>query len=217
MRSVGRIIVVLSAIVALGVGMTPVNASAATFGVEAFGAYNTYAMDDVNTFIGQANQGGTYAFDELSGGITGGFGLRTWANPSWLITADWEPLRATTESNGAEINAGANSFQVTAAHFFPSATQARYGIGIGGGYYSLSGSVTGSGDPNTDGDITGSGFGFHALGMGEWHVNESFALTGTAGYRYADIGVDDSTTDDTVNYSGAIARVGFAFYMPTQK
>src|SRR5580765_4958524 len=55
MRSVGRIIVVLSAIVALGVGMTPVNASAATLGVEAFGAYNTYAMDDVNTFIGQAN------------------------------------------------------------------------------------------------------------------------------------------------------------------
>jgi hypothetical protein len=124
MRSVGRIIVVLSAIVALGVGMTPVNASAATFGVEAFGSYNTYAMDDVNTFIGEANQGG-YAFDELNGGVTGGFGLRTWANPSWMISADWEPLRATTESNGVEINAGANSFQLTAAHFFPSSTLQR--------------------------------------------------------------------------------------------
>jgi hypothetical protein len=139
-----------------------------------------------------------------------------WANQNWMIAADWEPLRASTESNGAEINASANSFQLTAATFFPSATSARYGIGAGAGYYSLTGEVSGSGDPDTDGDITGSGFGFHVMGLGEWHASESFAITAGAGYRIADIEIDDSGSTDspTVNYSGLLARVGFAFYIP---
>lgn len=213
MRQSGRFTVVLSALVALVAWMPPV--SAATIGAEVFGAYNQYAMDDVNDFIGQANQGGS-TFDELKGGITGGLGLRTWANPNWLFSATWEPLRNTTESGAATIDASANSFQLTGAYFFPSATKARYGIGAGAGYYSLSGEVSGSGDTDTDGTIDGTGFGFHAMGLAEWHTSSSFAITGSAGYRVADIEINDSSDGSTANYSGAMARVGFAFYMPTK-
>jgi hypothetical protein len=134
-----------------------------------------------------------------------------------MFSTDWEPLRLSTESGTNTINVDANSFQFTAAHFFPSATKARYGVGAGIGYYSISGSSEDTSDPSSNFDLQGTGFGFHALGFGEWSVNESLALTGSAGYRVADIGIDDVppyVVDQTANYSGVMARVGFAFYMP---
>jgi hypothetical protein len=58
--------------------------------------------------------------------------------------------------------------------------------------------------------------------MGEWTVSPGFAITTTAGYRYAKItnaklkhaGVETELGDD-VDYSGFIGRVGLAFYLPS--
>lgn len=213
MRQYRRFIVVLSALAALLAWIVP--ASAATFGIEAFGAYNQYAMNDVNDELDAANVLGAN-FDNINGSIGGGAGVRLWATPSWMISAAWEPLRAETESNPVTINAGANSFQFSATHFFPSTTTARYGIGAGVGYYSLTGNYEDTSDPSGNFDFEGSGAGFHFMGMGEWKVNDSFALTGGAGYRIADIEIKDSD-GMTANYSGMLARVGFAFYMPQSK
>jgi hypothetical protein len=225
MRKVGRFIFVLSAVAALGFWTLPASAGT-TFGAEVFGAYNSYDMGDVNGVIELQSSGAT--FDELSGGITGGLGLRLWANPNWMFSAAWEPLRAETElaSPGTTtINANANSFQLTGAYFFPSATKSRFGFGAGGGYYSLGGRVEDSAnpsDPDANFDVEGSGFGFHGMGMGEFQINPSFSITSSAGYRFADIEIKDRDTASpdpldgkNASYTGLMARVGFAFYMPT--
>jgi len=195
----------LAVLAAAAMAVTPMQASAApTFGGEVFGAFNTYAMGDVNDAIEGLNGTGS-EYDEIGNGMTGGLGIRMWANESWMFSGVWEPLFATSEDGlgGPELTADASSFQFTGGYFFPSATNARYGLGAGLGYYSLS-EDTGE----------GSGVGFHVLGMGEWTVSRGFSLTGGAGYRVADVEVDNAG-GATVDYSGFMARVGLAFYIPS--
>lgn len=214
MRKVGRCWILASAVVATGFCMPVIASAATTFGAEVFGGYNQYAMGDVNDAI-QADFG--TGFDELSGGISGGLGLRAWANPNWMFSTAWEILPLQTESGTTTINLNSHAFQGTAAYFFPSTTpNARYGLGAGVGYYVLGGSFEDSSDPTAAGDIDGNGFGLHALGMGEWQVNPSFAVNASAGYRYADFEIEDGS-GNTADYSGLMGRVGFAFYFPTAK
>ena len=212
MRRDGRCWVLLFAVVAL---LVPAIGSAATIGAEVFGAYNRYDMTDVNDAIGQANASGA-GFDELTGGMTAGAGLRMWASPDWAFMAGWEPLRLSTSSssNNETWNLNANSFQFTAARFFPSATTSKYGIGAGVGYYSIAGEYR---DQTGISDINGSGVGFHVMGLGEWQMSRGFSLTAGVGYRIANIDIDNAPNGETANYSGLMGRVGFAFYMPSAK
>jgi hypothetical protein len=201
MRSTLFIVVLAAAAMAVA----PMQANAGpSFGGEVFGAFNTYAMGDVNDAIDALNGGGA-EYDEIGNGMTGGLGLRVWATENWMFSGVWEPLFATTEdaSGGPELTADASSFQFTGSYYFPSATNARYGIGAGLGYYSLS-EDTGE----------GSAVGFHFLGMGEWTVSRGFSVTGGAGYRVADVEVDNAG-GASVDYTGFMARLGLAFYMPT--
>lgn len=197
----------------------PSLASAATFGAEVFGAYNSYAMDDANEGIETMNEGGA-DFSEISGGLTGGLALKMWANPNWMFSAAWEPLFVSTkdENTDDELSADGNSFQFTAGYFFPTgSSKAKYGLAAGAGHYSLSGE-------NSIGGVTseteGSGFGFHFMGLSEWTVSPGFAVNGGAGYRVADVTVDDGDDDDsndtTADYSGFMGRLGLSFYMPTR-
>lgn len=219
MRKDGRWWMLL-AVVVLGAGTMPLSASAATFGAEVFGAYNRYAMTDVNNAIEDQNTQFASTFDKLNGGVTAVLGLRTWASPDWLLSASWEPLRLETQSGTETVNLDANSFQFTAARFFPSSSKARYGIGAGLGYYSIAGKYEDTSAPANNENIGGTGIGFHALGLGEWPVNESFALSASAGYRAANIKPDANNvlpnTTDTANYSGVMARFGFSFYIPNK-
>jgi hypothetical protein len=110
---------------------------------------------------------------------------------------------------------------VTGAYFFPSASNGKYGIGAGLGYYSNSGKLESASSPDVD--ITGSGVGFHFVGLGEWTVSPGFSVTSTAGYRVAKLTSnelsDGTTTVDSPydnDYSGFMGRVGLAFYLPTK-
>jgi hypothetical protein len=193
----------------------PSLASAATFGAEVFGAYNSYAMDDANEAIEAANAGGA-DFSELSGGITGGVALKMWANPNWMFSAAWEPLFVSTtdEATDDELSADGNSFQFTAGYFFPtSSPKAKYGLAAGLGHYSLNAESTVGGVTS---ETTGSGIGFHFMGLSEWTLSPGFAINGGAGYRVADVEVDDATNDETADYSGFMGRLGLSFYMPSR-
>lgn len=206
------------AALAVVVVMAP-SAHATTFGVEAFGAFNTYNMEDVNDALAVDNANG-YNYDELTNGMTGGLGMRMWPNSSWMLEACWEPLflETTSSANSSTWNMDANSFQVSAYRFFPSTNpKARFGLGGGLGIYSVNGENV---DPSlipTTLKIEGSGPGFHVMGVGEWTVNPSFNLTAGAGFRFADIELDNSNNSATANYSGFTARVGMAFYFPEGK
>jgi hypothetical protein len=206
---------VLAVLFALAIAV-PSMASAATFGGEVFGAFNSYAMGDVNDALDASNQGSGTNFDEISGSFTGGLNLKMWANPNWMLSAGWEPLFGKSQDDASDVtlDVKGNSFQFTTGYFWPSTSKAKYGMAAGLGYYSLNGESDDPANPPAV-EIKGSGVGFHFMGMGEWEMSPGFAVNAGAGYRVADVSIDDSTTDSTVDYSGFMGRVGLSFYMPS--
>jgi autotransporter-like protein len=213
---------ILVALSLFALALAPTLAAAANFGVEAFGSFSTYSMKDVNDAISAANQAGSN-FDNVSNGLSGGLGLKMWANQNWAIGANWEPLRASTESatTNEKFNVNSQSFMATGTYFLPSATNARYGFGAGLGYYSIGGKLE---DPTGSSKIEGSGVGFQFHGTGEWSINKQWAFTGLAGYRLANVEMKDEQGNNlttasgdkaTADYSGFMGRVGVVMYFPT--
>jgi len=203
MRRSMMVVTLLFALLAL-----PALASAATFGAEVFGAFNSYKMTDVNDAVQGTN------LDQINHGFTGGLDARLWATPNWMFSAGWEPLFAETkdDATGDKLNVDGNSFQLNGAYYFPMSEKAKYGVGGGVGFYSLNGKVSSTSGST---DIKGSGVGGQFLGLAEWTVSPGFAITAGAGYRAANIDIDNSSTNATVDYSGFMGRAGLAFYLPT--
>ena len=111
-------------------------------------------------------------------------------------------------------------FRSTGTYFFPSTNPtAKYGLAAGIGYYSVGGSLETSGATPSSSDISGSGAGFHLMGVGEWTMSPNFAVTGSAGYRVASVELDRKPYSTTVNadYSGFMSRLGVVFYLPNAK
>ena len=206
------------------VASTAGGATAMTVGGEVFGAFNTHSMQQWNDdIVAPINElGGN--MDEFGNAFSGGLGLRMWPNTNWMVAATWEPLFNTKKESvtDLEFNLNANAFEATAGYFFPSTSQAKFGLGGGLGYYSLGGEITDPSDPTNGGKLTGSTVGFHFLGLMEWTASPGFAVTGSAGYRIAKISdtkLDDvsSSPEFATDYSGLMLRAGLAFYMPTSK
>lgn len=204
-----RAVLTLSVLAAMALAMP---ASAASIGGEVFGAWNTHGMTDINDAIDAANNGGA-DFNEISNGLTGGLGVRVWPTSSWMIAASWEPLfLETTDGNSDQtLNLNANSFQGTVGWFFPTMTPTKFGVAAGIGTYNISGESSGGGFST---DVTGSGLGYHVMGMGEMGMG-GFAVTGSLGWRWAEIDIDDTDPVTPADYTGLMARVGLAFYLPT--
>ena len=194
-------------------------ASAATVGGEVFGAFSTHSMKDWNDrVVAQVNQNGGN-MDEFGNGYGGGLGLRVWPDKTWMLSATWEPLFESREekTSGDKADLKANSFEATAGYFFPSSTPARFGLGAGLGIYSLGGKITSSSSPDVK--LEGSTVGFHFMGLAEYMVKPGFSLTGSAGYRIADIkdtklANQSATPELSTDYSGLMLRAGVAFYLP---
>lgn len=210
----------IPAIVLVGSIVATSSASAVTFGGHVYGAFNTHSMDDWNDAIDESNDLGA-EWDNVGSSLTGGLEARMWANQNWLIAAGWEPLFLNTEdgSTDAELSLDGHAFTATGGYFFPSTGNARYGIAAGVGLYVSAGELDDGG--STPIDIQGNGVGFHFMGLGEWTVSPGFAVTGGAGYRVANLSdtelTDGTTTADSPyenDYSGFMARVGLAFYLP---
>ena len=114
----------------------------------------------------------------------------------------------------------ANAIVVSGNYFFPTNSNAKYGIGAGVGYYMVGGEAE-DGTTSLTTDVSGSTVGFHFMGLAEWTVSPGFAITGGAGYRIANVGdtqFDETSTDPETetDYSGFMARAGLAFYMPSK-
>ena len=104
-------------------GSTTATAYAAgmTWGAEVYGAFNTYAMKDVNNTIDNFNaalqqNGISQQLDNITNGFTGGINIRMWANPTWQFNVGWEPIFASTDITvpgvgDAKIDAKAQAFQ----------------------------------------------------------------------------------------------------------
>ena len=196
-------------------------AAAATYGGEVVGAFSTHTMKDWNDrVVAPANQSGG-DMQEFGTGYGGGLGVRMWPNSAWMISASWEPLYVSREEkvSGDVAKLNANAFEATAGYFFPTSSQARFGLGAGLGVYQLAGEVTSN--SSSDIKLEGSTVGFHVMGLAEWNVKPGFALTGNAGYRVANIKdtkVDNQSATPALetDYSGLMLRAGVAFYLPGQ-
>ena len=194
-------------------------AAAMNWGGEVFGAFSTHSMNDWNDrVIAPANQSGAN-IDEFSTGFGGGLGLRMWPNSNWMLSATWEPLFVSRKDDvsGGKINLDANAFELTGGYFFPTTSQVKFGLGAGLGVYQLGGEITGGGGPDVK--VEGNAVGFHLHGLMEYLVSPGFAITGNAGYRFADITdteIDGQSVDPklSTDYSGLALRAGFAFYLP---
>lgn len=194
-------------------------AAAAVIGGEVFGAINTHAMKDWNDRVVAPVNAGGGNMSEFGSGYSGGLGLRMWPNSNWMVSGSWEPLFQSREEkvSGDVAHLDANAFEASAGYFFPSSSHAKFGLGAGLGYYSLNGEINSS--SSTDVKLEGSTVGFHFHGLMEWTVQPGFAITGTAGYRVANI--KDTKMDNTsatpalaTDYSGFTFRAGMAFYLP---
>jgi hypothetical protein len=187
--------------------------SAARIGGQVFGAFNTHGMNDVNEAVDGLNALNGTNFDQIENGLTGGLAVMVWPTGNFMLSAAWEPLWLNTKdsASGSELKADANSFQATAGYFFPTLAPAKFGLAGGVGMYQLGGEFSDGITPASS--IEGSGVGFHLMGLTEMTVSPGFAVTGGAGWRWADIEIDDDTA--TIDYSGFMARLGLAFYLPT--
>jgi len=190
-------------------------AHAVMIGGEVYGSFNTYAMGDWNDIIDEANAAGA-SIDNINNGISGGIGGRIWTGPNVMLAVAWEPLFASTEGSGAEVKLNGNSFVATIAYMVPVGTNARYGVGAGGGFYMLNGELI---DTGSTFELEGSTVGFHVLGLAEWTVSPGFGITAGAGYRGAKISdteLEGQSQDPEfeTDYSGVTGRVGVVFYLP---
>jgi len=184
------------------------------WGAEVFGAFNTYAMGEVNDYLAATHRTAGTGFDEIHSGYAGGVGARAWLSPRWMLSLAWEPLFAESRIGGgaAAFNLDAHAVVLGAGWFFPARDRLRLGFAAGLGYYAIGGEAhDGAGSRNIGGD----GAGAEGLGVGEWSLTPGLALTAGAGYRYAKVGkaqLVGSLIEREADYSGFIGRLGVAFY-----
>jgi hypothetical protein len=211
--------------------LVPAPSSAETrFGLALFAGYNSYAMDDVNDFIQNdlnAGLAGTgISMDEITSGLGFGEGVRVRPSDKLLIALDYERLAASSEislfGSDLEMNTPADVISGTLFYYFPSTSRARFGVGIGAGYYNSGGAVEAdSAGVGIEIDVEGSGIGFHGLAALDYGISSVVHVEGTAGYRLAESdevevgGVTQFNSDGeeaTLNWSGFMSRVGLTFY-----
>jgi hypothetical protein len=206
------------------------SAAETRFGLALFAGYNSYAMDDVNDFIQNdlnAGLAGTgVSMDEITSGLGFGGGLRVRPSDKLLIALDYEKLSASSEISffGAELemDTPADVISGTLFYYFPSTSRARFGVGVGAGYYNSGGAIEAdSAGVGFEIDVEGSGIGFHGLAALDYGISSAVHVEGAAGYRLAETdeievgGVTAFNSDGeeaTLDWSGFMSRVGLTFY-----
>jgi hypothetical protein len=187
--------------------------SAAVFGIELSGSYNTYSMSAFNDTLQSLNQSVGTTFPDITSGFGGpGLALRVWPNPGMLLRFTvFDALDATSDSPPSSFDVGALAFTATSTYYFPSQKPVRFGLGVGIGWYDIVGTLEG---PGGRFDLTGGTVGFLGQGEAAWSFARRWSVTGVVGYRYAkvdDMKADDLSTNTEVDFSGLLVRVGMAY------
>ena len=206
-----RLIPLLVSMVVVAVGLARPG-SAAVFGIELAGGYNTYAMEAFNDTLQSFNQSLGSSFPDIDDGVGGPFiALRVWPNDGMLLRFAIDLLDATSESPPVEFDVGPLAFTATATYFFSPGKPLRFGLGGGLGWYDIVGWIE---QPGGEIDLTGGALGFHGQAELMWRFTRRMSATGVVGYRYAkidDLKADDFSTNTEVDFSGLLFRVGLAF------
>jgi len=209
---------VVMALLALTAGAA--SAASMRWGGQAWGAFNTHSMGDWNDAIDQANASGSN-FDNINNGYSFGVGPTVMVNDTWQFGVHYERLiakKSTDSVSNEELKPAANAFGVSGGYWFPSHSQMNFGLGVSVDYMKLAGTLS---DPTTEAKIDGSGVGGEVMGMANWGFTPMFAANFGAGYRFANINIDEIGGTSTAgsplqneDYSGLSLRVGFSLTQP---
>jgi hypothetical protein len=164
-----------------------------------------------------------------------------------LLSVEYERLMAKSSKDVAssgtpyhtECKIPANGFTLTGAYFLPSASKARFGLGAGVGCYSTKATVDFSsqgkpvkdtdlglgqtGDPILSGELKGSGFGLHGVGIMEYAATSRIHADLRIGLRLAKTTeLEDKATGEALendkgekvkaDWGGILLRAGFTFF-----
>lgn len=218
---------IFAACIAALVALPSIASAAARPWIGVDGSWGTYAMSDVNDDLASLNAalaGSGLSIDEIHGGAGLGarFGVDT--ESRWSAGVGYERLFASTDVGDAtgkiEYKLPANSFRAFGAYTFPAEGPVSANVGFAVGMVSSSGSVEisdYSSPPPIEVKLEGSGALIEGLLGGELWAAPQFALTGSAGFRYAKIGelkadgqtvVNQDGSKYTLDYSGFLIRLG---------
>ena len=192
----------------------------------AHGSMSTYSMSDVNRDISNFNAaiaGSGLSMDEIHGGLGLGMTLGIDLPSPFSIGVGYDRLSASTDvgdaSGSIKYKFPANAFRAFGQYSFSGAGASRGHIGGALGLINEAGSVTVeiTGQTPFEENVHGSGALFELFGGGDWWASPQFAITGSAGYRYAKINEIKVLGEvvyispgekESIDYSGIFARVG---------
>ena len=190
------------------------------------GSWGTYSMSDVNADIRNVNAslaGSGLAMDEVNHGL--GFGVTVGVEiPSRVsLGLGYERLGASSEvgdaSGSLQYKLPANVVRGMVEYRFPTEQAFAPSVGFGLGLVKEAGAIeiTQTGAGAAAFDLHGSGPLLETIVGGDWWATPQFALTGSAGYRYAKVreikvlgqtAVNPDGSKYTVDYSGVVVRLG---------
>ena len=205
---------------------------AGQFGIGVFGTYNSYDMEDLNDEIADINAdleagGSTARMDEIENGIGFGGGIRYRSPGSLQFALDYERLNADSDvsDDGAsfEVDVPANAVTATLTYLLASTSNLRVGFAGGLGYYFTGGTITldDGVNPPEEGDLEGSGIGYHAGAVLDVGLSDMMTLNAFAGWRQAKTGdleldgepvLTEDGDDATLDWSGVMAKVGINIF-----
>ncbi len=196
-----------------------------------YGVGSTYAMGDLNSEIdafNTANAGTGVAFPHVDNGMSLGGAVGFETASRWNIGFGMDRLEAHTKAGDAnstlEYRLGSNAWRAFTEYAFAPVGQSGIFVGGSAGFLQEKGHVIYS-QPGVEPLKLGtSGHAplFEAYAGGNWWISSRFAVTATAGYRYARIKefkVDDGTPGGStflksngeamaLDFTGPTVRIG---------
>lgn len=213
----------VAALAAPGLGLAAGKAGP-RYGLFIHGGYGTYAMEDVNDAIELTNaELAAYGLqlDEINGGLDFGGGIRLMVNENISVSAGFERLFGSTELSAfgvsAKVKVPANAITATAEYYLPMSGPVGIGFGGGFGYYmsAAESEVSFLGASESE-DWEGNAFGIHGLVLCRIPATPALQVDGALGYRYAvakDIEIGGFSTQDDLDWSGLMTRIGLTMYL----
>lgn len=186
----------------------------------------TYVMSDLNAEIDAVNAayaGTGWSFAQVNGGRSMGGAMGFETAGQWNFGLGFDRLGATTKasdaSGGLEYRLGANAWRLFAEYSLQPIGNSTFFLGGALGIIQESGKLieTAPGYEPVEYKIGGSDPSYEGYVGGNWWVTERFAVTATAGYRFAlvkEVNIEgfpllmSNGEPMTLDFSGPSARLG---------
>lgn len=215
------------AIAVLAIVVPRPGAAAVSVGLHLYGGYDRYAMGDWADLMTGLRLPPDF-YGPVDAGHTFGVGPEFLWGEHVVVAGAYERLSPAERRGPGDLSLRlpTNALTLTLRLERRAGAASRYGIGGGAGYYQAGDEVEFR--PSGE-NFSGSGAGFHGIGIAERRLRASTFATLQVGYRRARVKVDRingqrptqfvrgrglQPLDIDLDYSGLVARIGLLFHTP---